>query len=92
MGKRSSLVEAKLYNKNYHYRPGISKTVENNLFNLAVKLIELYSLEKNDLIVDVGCSDGTLLNSFKKLGFQNVVGVEPTNTYKIAKKKRYIHY
>ena len=79
--------DKKLYNKNYHYRPGISKTVENNLFNLAVKLIELYSLEKNDLIVDVGCSDGTLLNSFKKLGFQNVVGVEPTNTHKIAKKK-----
>ena len=79
--------DKKLYNKDYHYRPGISKTVENNLFNLAVKLIELYSLEKNDLIVDVGCSDGTLLNSFKKLGFQNVVGVEPTNTYKIAKKK-----
>lgn len=79
--------DKKLYNKDYHYRPGISKTVENNLFNLAVKLIELYSLEKNDLIVDVGCSDGTLLNSFKKLGFQNVVGVEPSNTYKIAKKK-----
>lgn len=79
--------DKKLYNKDYHYRPGISKTVENNLFNLAEKLIELYSLEKNDLIVDVGCSDGTLLNSFKKLGFQNVVGVEPTNTYKIAKKK-----
>ena len=79
--------DKKLYNKDYHYRPGISKTVENNLFNLAEKLIELYSLEKNDLIVDVGCSDGTLLNSFKKLGFQNVVGVEPTDTYKIAKKK-----
>ncbi len=77
----------KLYGKNYHYRPGISKTVERNLYNLASKLIKLYKLEKNDLIVDVGCSDGTLLNSFKKLGFKNVVGVEPTNTYKFAKKK-----
>tara|TARA_B100001057_G_scaffold161860_1_gene162557 strand:+ start:1944 stop:3197 length:1254 start_codon:yes stop_codon:yes gene_type:complete len=79
--------DRKLYNKNYHYRPGISKTVESNLFNLAVKLSKLYSLKKNDLIVDIGCSDGTLLYSFKKLGFQNVIGVEPTNTYKIAKKK-----
>ena len=76
-----------LYNKNYHYRPGISKTVENNLFDLASKLIELYKLKKNDLIVDLGCSDGTLLNSFKKLGFTNLVGVEPTNTYLFAKKK-----
>ena len=79
--------DKKLYSKEYHYRPGISKTVENNLNNLALKLIGLYKLKKKDLIVDVGCSDGTLLNCFKKLGFKNVVGVEPTNTYKFAKQK-----
>ena len=77
----------KLYNKNYHYRPGISKTVEQNLFDLAKKLITLYDLDKEDLIVDIGCSDGTLLKCFKKLGFHNVVGVEPTNTAIFAKKK-----
>tara|TARA_Y100000389_G_scaffold204421_1_gene256850 strand:+ start:2781 stop:4034 length:1254 start_codon:yes stop_codon:yes gene_type:complete len=79
--------DKKLYSKEYHYRPGISKTVENNLNNLALKLIDLYKLKKKDLIVDVGCSDGTLLNCFKKLGFKNVVGVEPTNTYRFARKK-----
>jgi hypothetical protein len=79
--------DKKLYNKNYHYRPGISKAVENNLFNLATKLIKLYNLKKNDLILDVGCSDGTLLKSFKKLGFNNLIGIEPTNTYRFAKKK-----
>lgn len=79
--------DRKLYNKNYHYRPGISKTVENNLFNLASKLIKLYKLDKKDLIVDLGCSDGTLLGCFKKLGFNNLVGVEPTDTFKFAKKK-----
>jgi cyclopropane fatty-acyl-phospholipid synthase-like methyltransferase len=79
--------DKKLYNKNYHYRPGISKAVENNLFNLATKLIKLYNLKKNDLILDVGCSDGTLLKSFKKLGFNNLIGVEPTNTYRFAKKR-----
>jgi hypothetical protein len=79
--------DKKLYNKNYHYRPGISKAVENNLFNLATKLIKLYNLKKNDLILDVGCSDGTLLKSFKKLGFNNLIGVEPTNTCRFAKKK-----
>ena len=79
--------DRKLYNKNYHYRPGISKTIEQNLFNLASKLIKLYKLNKKDLIVDIGCSDGTLLNCFKKLGFQNLLGVEPTNTVTYAKKK-----
>jgi len=79
--------DKKLYSKEYHYRPGISKTVENNLNNLALKLINLYKLKKKDLIVDIGCSDGTLLNCFKKLGYKNVVGVEPTNTCKFAKQK-----
>ena len=63
--------DKKLYSKEYHYRPGISKTVENNLNNLALKLINLYKLKKKDLIVDIGCSDGTLLNCFKKLGYKN---------------------
>jgi len=78
--------DKKLYSKDYHYRPGISTTVVNNLRNMALKLISLYSLKKNDLIVDLGCNDGTLLNAFKSLGFKNVVGVEPTNIYKFAIK------
>ncbi len=78
--------DKKLYNKNYHYIPGISKTVEKNLFDLAKKLVNLYKLKKNDLIIDIGCSDGTLLKSFKKLGYKNVLGVEPTNTIFYAKK------
>jgi len=78
----------KLYNKDYHYRPGISKSIKLNLFNLAKKLISLYNLEKNDLVVDLGCSDGTLLSAFREMGYKNVVGVEPTNTYKFAKKKK----
>ena len=79
--------DKKLYNKDYHYRPGISATVVNNLHNMALKLVSLYSLKKTDLIVDLGCNDGTLLNSFKHIGFKNVAGVEPTNIYKFAKKK-----
>ena len=79
--------DKKLYNKDYHYRPGISATVVNNLYNMALQLISLYSLKKNDLIVDLGCNDGTLLNAFKSLGFKNVAGVEPTNIYKFAIKK-----
>jgi SAM-dependent methyltransferase len=80
--------DKKLYSKDYHYRPGISATVVNNLHNMALQLISLYSLKKNDLIVDLGCNDGTLLNAFKSLGFKNVAGVEPTNIYKFALKKR----
>ncbi len=80
--------DKKLYSEKYHYRPGISKTVEKNLENLAKNLINLYKLNKEDLIVDIGCSDGTLLQAFKKFGYKNVVGVEPTGTYKFTKQKK----
>jgi predicted TPR repeat methyltransferase len=77
-----------LYSKNYHYRPGVSKTVEQNLFDLSKHLIKLYNLKKDDLIVDVGCSDGTLLNCFKQQSFTNLLGVEPTNTFKFTLQKK----
>ena len=38
--------DKKLYSKDYHYRPGISTTVVNNLRNMALQLISLYSLKK----------------------------------------------
>ena len=36
--------DKKLYSKEYHYRPGISKTVEKNIYKLALDLTKLYNL------------------------------------------------
>ena len=78
----------KLYPKTYHYIPGITKDVLKNFSNLSKFLIEHYKLDKNkDLIVDLGCNDGSLLKQFKNNGFKNVLGIEPTDTIKYAKKK-----
>jgi hypothetical protein len=75
-----------LYNKNYHYRPGISKSVVDNLKMLAKETIRNYDLKSKDLVIDVGSNDGTLLSQFKYLGHSNLLGVEPTNTYVFHKK------
>lgn len=77
-----------LYPKNYHYTPGISKSVVENFKNLSFNISKNYNLNKNDLIVDVGCNDGSLLNEFKTLGFKKLLGVEPTDTVNKAKKKK----
>ena len=76
-----------LYPNNYHYLPGISKDVVNNFKNLAHFIIKKYKIKKTDLIVDVGCNDGSLLNEFQKLDYKNIVGVEPTDAINIAKKR-----
>lgn len=76
-----------LYPNNYHYTPGISKDVVENFNKLSKFLKNKYELKKNDLIIDVGCNDGSLLKTFKDNNMSNVVGVEPTDTVKFAKQK-----
>ncbi len=79
--------DKKLYPNNYHYTPGISKQVRDNFNVFSKKTIDLYKLKKTDLILDIGCNDGSLLDAYRNFGFNNLFGIEPTNTAKIAKSK-----
>lgn len=88
MLQTSSIIEDEiLYPKNYHYTPGISQQVRDNFKSFAKKITKLYNLSSSDFILDVGCNDGSLLDQFKNLGFQNLFGIDPTNTINIAKVK-----
>jgi hypothetical protein len=57
-------------------------------FNIrAANLIDLYNIKKEDQILHLGCNDGSFLNSFKVLGYENLLGVEPApEPVKIARK------
>ena len=47
-------------------------------FNLrAATLIDLYKINKDDLIIDLGCNDASFLISFDQLGFKKLLGIEP---------------
>ncbi|MDC0351969.1 class I SAM-dependent methyltransferase [Candidatus Pelagibacter sp.] len=90
MLQTSSIVEDEiLYPKNYHYTPGISKQVRDNFKSFVIKTASLYKLKSSDLILDIGCNDGSLLDQFKNFGFKNLFGIEPTDTVKIAKKNKH---
>ena len=73
----------KVYHPEYPYLPGITKTVDNEQKDLADYLFNELKLKNNDLVVDIGSNDGSLLKHFKAKGLQTV-GVEPTNIAKIA--------
>ena len=80
--------DKKLYPKTYHYLPGITKDVVENFSKLSKFLIEKYDLnKKKDLIVDVGCNDGSLLKEFKKNGIEKILGIDPTDTVYFAREK-----
>ena len=61
------------------------KILRENFKNLALEAKNNLNLKNNDLIVDIGSNDGTLLKPFKELGF-NVLGVEPSQAADLAIK------
>lgn len=74
-----------VYHPSYPYRSGITKELAEYQRNISESLTKKYNLSSKDLVMDIGSNDGTLLSGFKDKGIR-VLGVEPTNIAKIAKK------
>mgnify|MGYP006371430069 FL=1 len=82
------IVDPKLvFPPHYPYRTGRTNMLIRNFEDLAEKMLKEGSYEKDDLVVDIGSNDGTLLQSFKKRGAR-VVGIEPTGAAKVANKNK----
>ena len=62
---------------NYLYVSSASDTLVRHLKGLAQTVVQRCALSEQDLIVDVGCNDGTLLSGFVAAGQKNTVGVDP---------------
>lgn len=77
----------KVFPRHYPYRSGLTNMLVRNFRNLADELESSHPWKKNDLIIDIGSNDGTLLEGFKNKGMR-VLGVEPTNAAKVANAKK----
>ena len=62
--------------ENYLYVSAASDTLKNHLYDLADVVTERYCLGPDDLVIDIGSNDGTLLSGFKRHGAK-VLGVDP---------------
>jgi SAM-dependent methyltransferase len=62
--------------ENYLYISSASDTLRNHLWDLSDALVRRYGLGAGDLVVDIGCNDGTLLEGFKRHGVRPL-GVDP---------------
>jgi SAM-dependent methyltransferase len=67
-----------LYNRFYWYRSGVTDTMQEALRDVALDVGALVNLDDNEVVLDIGSNDGTLLRSYS---FPNVVrvGFEPAN-------------
>ena len=60
----------------YFYRSGINQTMTNNLNEIAKQAISKIKINPNDIVIDIGCNDGTLLQNYKELPIRSV-GFDP---------------
>lgn len=65
-----------LYGPSYGYRSGLNKSMREHLSQTALSLSNFLILKENDIICDIGCNDGTLLNSFTAEGLTKI-GIDP---------------
>jgi len=65
-----------LFSDDYPYATGTNKAGVEHFRQFAKETVERFKLGKDDLVVDIGSNDGTLLQGFKNFGCR-VLGVEP---------------
>ncbi len=81
------VVSPKVMFKNYVYIPSTSTTMREHFSKLAKNAVEAAKAKKEELVVDIGSNDGTLLKAFKAHGMV-VLGVDPAeNLVKKANKE-----
>jgi hypothetical protein len=71
-------VPGDLMYSSYGYRSGINQTMTQHLGGVARGLEERLNLQPDDLVVDIGANDGTLLLAYTKSRLDRI-GFEPSN-------------
>jgi hypothetical protein len=74
-----------LFPKEYPYTSGTTKVLRDNFAELYKESSKILKLKKNDLIIDIGSNDGTLLLNFKNN--HRVLGITPEDVGKDAIEK-----
>jgi len=74
-----------LYHK-YYYQSGINQSMRDNLAGISSLAEASIALHPGDIVLDIGCNDGTLLSSYKTHGLR-MLGIDPSDVALMAREK-----
>jgi len=66
-----------MYGETYGYRSGLNKSMVDHLTNIAKISEQLVDLDSEDVILDIGSNDATMLKAYTKPGIARI-GIDPT--------------
>ena len=66
-----------MYGQNYGYRSGLNKSMVSHLNGKVKKILNQVTLNQDDIVVDIGSNDSTLLQAYPK-GKATLVGFDPS--------------
>jgi hypothetical protein len=84
---RHTVPGAVLY-RSYWYRSGVNRTMTDNLHQIAEQAEEMVELRPGDLVMDIGCNDGTLLDGYRAANL-TYLGFDPSDIGRYASEKGY---
>ena len=58
------------------YLSGMTKTLQNHFYEVAMENVKQFQLQPADLVVDIGGNDGTQLRQYQKCGIHSVLNIE----------------
>lgn len=73
---KHSVPPLEMYTCGYGYRSGLNKTMSDHLAGITRKVQAMVSLKKNDIVLDIGSNDGTLLKSYSADDIRRI-GMDP---------------
>jgi NDP-4-keto-2,6-dideoxyhexose 3-C-methyltransferase len=84
---RHTVPGAILYHS-YWYRSGVNRTMTQNLHEIARQAEDIVDLQAGDLVLDIGCNDGTLFDGYRAEQLR-YLGFDPSDVTRYAVAKGY---